>query len=97
MPTQNRVRREQCAELLQSFATEDLAFGAKPSTLIVIQQNPLLAELLLKYLILGSQIFDDFLLLTIHPTGENHHVELPGPKNEHDREAFKIFTIVLRE
>ena len=71
--------------------------GAKPSALIVIQQDPLLGELLLEHLVLCSKIFDRFLLLSIHPTGENHHIELPGPKNEHDREAFEIFTIMLRQ
>ena len=45
---------------------------------------------------LGSKVFDHFLLLSIHPTAENHQVELPGPKNEYDHEAFEIFTIVLR-
>jgi hypothetical protein len=39
----------------------------KPSTLVISEQNPLLAELFSEDLILGAKILDSFLLPAIDP------------------------------
>ena len=96
MPTQDRIRCEQRAEFLQPFAAEDLTLQRESSTLVIVQQDSLLAELFLEHLILGSQILDHFLLLAIDPAGENHQVELPGLEDEgHDWRDSEIFKIML--
>lgn len=43
MPTQDRVRCEQRADFRESLPAEDLAFDRQSTSLIVIQQDPLLA------------------------------------------------------
>ena len=86
MPSQDRVRREQRADFFESLAAEDLAFDRQSTPLIVVQQDPLLAELLFEHLVLGSQVLDHFLLLAIDPASEDDDIELPRLKNEiHDR------------
>ena len=95
MPTQNRIRCEQRAEFLQSFATEDLTLQREAATLVIVEQDSFLSKLLLENSIFGSQIFDHFLLLAIDPASENHQVELPGLEDEgHDCEDSEIFKIM---
>ena len=66
VPSQDRVGREQC----------------KLSTLFVVEQYPLLAELLFEHVVLGPKILDHFLSLAIDPADENDEEELPGLKDE---------------
>lgn len=47
----------------------------------MIQQDAFLAKLLLEHLILRPEIFDDVLLLAIHPAGQDHQKELPKVQN----------------
>ena len=82
MPTQDRVWREQRAEFFESFVARDLALDGQSSSLIIVEQSPLVAKLLLEHLVLGSQILDHLLLLTIDPAGEDDEAELPRLKNE---------------
>ena len=51
MPPQNRIWREQRAIFLQQLATQDLALDGRSPALIVIEQDPFLAELLFEYLV----------------------------------------------
>ena len=45
----------------------------------------------------NDKVDDHFLLLLIHPTGENHQVELPRMKYEgYGREVSQTFTIAMR-
>ena len=44
VPSQNGVRREQCAYFLQAFSSENLAFDGESTTLVVIEQNPFLPQ-----------------------------------------------------
>ncbi len=45
--------------------------------MIIIQQDPLPAELLLDNLVLRSQIVDHLLLLAIDPTSQDDQQQLP--------------------
>jgi hypothetical protein len=78
MPTQNRIRCEQCAEFPQPFAAEDFALHRESSTLVIVEQDSFLSELLFQNCILRTKVLDHFLLLAIDSASENHHVELPG-------------------
>jgi hypothetical protein len=46
--------------------------------LIVIEHDTLLAEPLPKHVVVGPQVLDDLLLLTIDPAGQNDKTQLPG-------------------
>ena len=48
--------------------------------LIVVQKDTLLAVRFLEHLVLGSQILDHLLLLTIDPACDNDDIELPRLK-----------------
>ena len=68
VPAEDRIGREKRAHLGKSLSAKDLAFDCKASALVVIEENPSFSKLLFENLVLGPQILDDFLLLTIDPT-----------------------------
>ena len=74
MTAQNRVGREQGADYFESLPAKDLAFDRQSTPLVVVKQDPFLAELLFEYLVFCAQILDHFLLLTIDPAGEEDNV-----------------------
>src|SRR5207245_312837 len=82
VPTQQRIRRDQCANFGKQLAAEHLGLYSQPPPLVVAQENALLAELLLEDLVLGPQIVDDLLLLPLHPSRHDHKQQLPGLENE---------------
>ena len=82
MPAQDRVRCEQSANLFEQLTTQDFTTDGKPASLIIVEQDSLLAQLFFQDLILDSQVVDRFLLLPIDPASENEKVQLPGLKNE---------------
>jgi hypothetical protein len=47
-------------------------------TLIIVEQDPLLAELFLEDLVFRAQVVDDGLLAVVDPAGEDGEKELPG-------------------
>ena len=49
MPTQDRIRCEQRAEFFQSFAAQNLAFESKSASLVIVEQDPLHAQLLFEH------------------------------------------------
>ena len=53
-----------------------------PSPLIVAEKNSAFAEFFFENLALGPQAFDDFLLLTVAPAGEEGEEELPRLEDE---------------
>lgn len=77
MPAQDPVWREQRSDFFEPFASEDLTFDGQPSPLIIVEQNSLLAELLYKHLVFGSQVLDCLLLLPIDPRCQDQNQELP--------------------
>ena len=66
----------------EEFAAEQLSLDRQSSSLVVIEQDSLLAVFLAQNLIFGSEIRDHILLLPIHPARENEKVQLPRLKNE---------------
>jgi hypothetical protein len=54
----------------------------QPATLIAGKEDPLFAEFFFEDLILGTDVFEDILLLAIDPAGQNGEQELPGLENE---------------
>ncbi len=60
------------------FLAQQPAFDGQSTSLVVGQENPLLAKFLLENLILGSKVIDHSLLLTIDPAGQDEEIELPG-------------------
>ncbi|MHC4406087.1 MAG: hypothetical protein ACYTG0_41145 [Planctomycetota bacterium] len=82
VPPEDRIRREECADFAEELAAKNLSLDSQTAPLIVVQQDAFLTEFLFEHLILGPQVLDDFLLLTIDPTSENDEIQLPGLKNE---------------
>ena len=46
------------------------------------EEDPALAEFLFEDLVLRAEVFDDFLLLTVAPAGQDGDQELPGLEDE---------------
>jgi len=68
--------------LFEHLTAEDLAFEGQPTTLIISEDDPALAEFFFEDLVLGARIFNDFLLLTVAPAGQDGEQELPGLEDE---------------
>ncbi len=71
MPAEDRIRREQRAELLQQFAAQSLSLDSQPSALGIGQQDSLVAEFLFPNCVLAAEVLNDLLLLSIDPTGKD--------------------------
>ena len=72
MPTQNRVRRYQSSDLGKYLPAQNLALDGQPATLIVIEKNSPFTDLFFENLVLGAEVLDDLLLLSIDPAGEDN-------------------------
>ena len=91
MPTQDRVGREQAADLLQYLPAQDSPLHGQPATLIIVEQDSFLPELLLQHVDLRPLKVNDLLLLLVDPAGENHQQKLPGMEDEtHDAPRLKL-------
>ena len=77
MPSQNRIGNKQRSHFGKSFVAENFAFDCHPATLFIGEQDAALSKLLSEYRILGSQILNHLLLLTMHPAGDHDQGELP--------------------
>ena len=85
MPAEDGVGSKQRANLLKSFPTEKLALHRQSPSLVIVEQDPFLANPLLEYPVLRDQVMDHFLLLALDPANEDYEVELPRLQNEvHD-------------
>ncbi len=82
VPAQERVGRDDPGQFVETLAAEHLAFDGQASTLIVVEQNPTLAELFSQHLILSQQILDRVLLVSIDPAGQNQEQQQPGFEHE---------------
>ena len=68
MPRQQGIRRHNRGDVLQL-----LGFGGKPATLIIIESHAVIADLFSKNAIFLHEIFDDVLLMQVHPSGNRDH------------------------
>src|SRR6267378_6131948 len=82
MPAQDGVGSEKCPDLAKEVAAKDFAFDSQAAALFVIQQDAAFAKLLPKHLVLGSQVFNDLLLLLVDPASKDKMEQLPGLKDE---------------
>ena len=82
MPAKDGVRRKQGTELFELLSAKNLSFDCQSSPLVIVQLNSFLANFFFKYLVLGPQILDHFLLLAIDPAGKEHHHQVPRLQNE---------------
>jgi hypothetical protein len=64
------------------FASQKFAFDCHSSSLVVVEQNAFLAELLPEHLIFGPQVVDYRLLLPIDSASQDLEIELPGMQGE---------------
>src|SRR5262249_48781245 len=68
MPSQQRLRCKDRRDLCQNFASKLLRFGSRAPSLIVIESHPSSANLFSQNAILLRQIFDNVVLMLVHPT-----------------------------
>ena len=85
MPSQDRVRREQGANLLELFATEDIAFDCQTTSLVIGLARYAPCRTSIENDILSAKVLNDVLLLSIDPTGKNDQHQLPRLKKEFHR------------
>lgn len=82
MPAQNGVGREAGADLAEDLSAEDLAIDREVVPLVVVESDSSLATGFLQDVVLGAQILDDLLLLSVHQAGRHGEEKLPGLQNE---------------
>jgi hypothetical protein len=75
IPTQDRVRRDDAAELAQRLSPERFSRRREPAALVVGEADPLCGELLAKDAVFLLQIVDDVALLAIGPACEQKQQE----------------------
>lgn len=78
----NCIRRKQGAYFIQYFSAKDFSFDCQTSALIIVKQDSFRAKLCFQNSILGTQVFDHFLLLAVKPTGKEHQHQLPRVQNK---------------
>ena len=77
MPSQDGIRREDGRDFPQSFATDGMSLYGKPATLVIVEQQSLLSELLQQGLDLGVLELNDLLLPLVHKAAEGSQHDLP--------------------
>jgi len=77
MPAEQRVRGEECADLLQQLPAELCRGLPQTGSLRVVQTDAFLAQLFTKDFVLDPEIADCVLLLPVHPAGDGQHHESP--------------------
>lgn len=81
MPTQNSVRRHECADVAQGPTADQSSEHREPSPLIIGQPHTAAAQLRLQDAILFAKEVDDVSLLAFEPAGERRQDQL---QREHD-------------
>ena len=77
MPSQNRVRRDDGADLAEELPAEQLALRGQPPALGVAQTHPSTPKLLSQDSILLAEILDYLLLPVVEHARDNHAEQLP--------------------
>ena len=73
----------------QSSQPEDLPFDGQPPSLVIVEQESLLADDLAQHLVLGSEILHRLLLTPVDLSGNSDQPELPGM--QHRRHSVVFF------
>ena len=71
MPAQDGVGGEKSADLSQELAAKNFTFDGQTAALVVVQQDPVIAEFLSEHLVLGPEVINDLLLLLVDPAGKS--------------------------
>jgi hypothetical protein len=71
MPTKKSVGCHNRGDFLECLAAQYLSFDGQAAPLIITEQNALLAELLLQYLVFIPQVLDNILLMAANPTRDD--------------------------
>ncbi len=97
-----RVGAEDGSDFLQRFATHYLSFDGEAAPLVIGKQDALLTKLLFEYLVLGAQVFEDFLLKPVDPSpgargkgGDAVHLNFYAPANTLTATATALTITVL--
>ena len=69
-PTELRVGSDEGGDLFKATPSDDLGFASKPDSLGVSEASGSAAELFEENPVLFLQVFDDELLVSIHPAGD---------------------------
>ena len=77
MPSQDGIRRKDGRDFPQSLATDGMSLYGKQPTLVIVDQQSLLSELLQQGLDLGVLEFDDLLLPLVDETTEGSQQDVP--------------------
>ena len=82
MPAEDGVGSEQRADLLETLPAEKLGLHGQSPSLIIVEQDPFLANPLLEYPVLRDQVMDHFLLLALDPADQDEEIDVPRLQNE---------------
>jgi hypothetical protein len=74
MPRQESVRGYESGDASKSFSTDGLGVDRQAAALIITQARAF-SQLLLEHAYLLPEVFDDSLLVAIHPAGNAHQLE----------------------
>jgi hypothetical protein len=80
MPAENRVRIRNVRQMLEHLPSENPAFDGQAPTLVVVEQDSALSELLSQNSILGQEVLDGVLLSAVDPGGEDQEQQMPWLK-----------------
>ena len=72
MPSQERVGRDDAGKTAKSLAPHGLRLESQPAPLVIVEPGAP-SQLLLQNTHFLLKIFDDYLLVTIHPTSNAGH------------------------
>ncbi len=78
MPGEDRVGGHEPGEIQQCLPADSLAGNGQPTSLVIREPDPVVAELFAQDTVLFPKEVDRSLLVTIDPTGECGEEDLPG-------------------
>ncbi|MFC2171565.1 hypothetical protein ACFLU6_02960 [Acidobacteriota bacterium] len=73
------------------------SFHGQPATLIIVKKDPFVPDLLPQNLVLGNQVRDGSLLLTVGPPGQADEKELPRLGDEAHGSPQMFFPKTLQQ
>jgi hypothetical protein len=80
MLPEKRIWSHNAGQLLKHLPPEDLAFDSQAPTLVVVEQDSFLSELLSEDSILCQEVLDGVLLTAVDPAGEDQEQQMPWLK-----------------
>jgi hypothetical protein len=75
MPSHQRCRRDDCPDMFQNCPAELLRLGCEAAALAIRESHPPIPDLFSKDTIFLDEIFDDLLLMLVHPASDGDDQE----------------------